>query len=57
MLIGSRSARPRTIINIIEALVRIIWIIHDERATQTITVLQALVAMVPECPLYLPVNS
>ena len=46
----SQEAYP-TIVNVVQTLMRIIWIIDDQGSTQAITVLVLEVAMIPECPL------
>jgi hypothetical protein len=40
-----------TVVNVVQMLMRIIWIIDNERSTQAITVLVLVVAVIPECPL------
>ena len=40
-----------TIVNIIQILVRVSWIIDDQSSTQAITILVPEVAVIPECPL------
>jgi hypothetical protein len=40
-----------TIVHVVQMLLRIIWIIDDQSSTQPITVLDLVVAVIPECPL------
>jgi hypothetical protein len=40
-----------TIVNIIQILLRVSWIIYDQSSTQAITILVPEVAVIPECPL------
>jgi hypothetical protein len=40
-----------TIIYVVQILLRIIWIIDNQNPTQPITVLDLVVAVIPECPL------
>ena len=40
-----------TIVNIIQILLRVSWIIDDQSSTQAITILVPKVAVIPECPL------
>ena len=40
-----------TIVNIIQILVRVSWIIDDQSSTQAITILVPEMAVIPECPL------
>ena len=39
---------PLTVIDIIHAQIRVLWVVDDERATETVTVLRHVVAVVPE---------
>lgn len=40
-----------TVVNVIQRLLRIIWIIDDNRSTQAVTILVPKVTVIPECPL------
>jgi len=40
-----------TVINVVQMLMRIIWIVNDQSSTQPITVLVPVVTVIPECPL------
>src|SRR5580698_884339 len=40
-----------TIVNVVQMLLRIIWIIDNQSPTQPITVLSLIVTVIPECPL------
>ena len=40
-----------TIVDIIQILLRVSWIIDDQSSTQAITILVPEVAVIPECPL------
>jgi hypothetical protein len=48
---GSFSNVFLTIVNVVQMLLRIIWIIDNESTTQPITVLGLVVTVIPERPL------
>jgi len=40
-----------TVVNVIQMLMRILWIVDNQRSTQAITILVPEVTVIPECPL------
>jgi hypothetical protein len=40
-----------TVVNVVQILLRIIWVIDNQSAAQPITVLGLVVTVIPECPL------
>jgi len=43
--------RLLTVVNVIQILLRIMWIVDNQSSTQAITILVPEVAVIPECPL------
>ncbi len=40
-----------TVVNVVQMLMRVIWIFDNQNSTQPITVLVPVVTVIPECPL------